>query len=126
MNMQTRSMKTEYFHAATANPSSGEASRERLIPGIVVSAGVHHFEVRTEAAADPTARSHTSLRAPSAAPGPHRHTLAAVGDRPHHAHGQEQGHDREAIEERHSVLSRQRPGASIARPRTSSGQPGSR
>ena len=102
----------EYLARRNRKSKQREASRERLIPGIVVRALGHHFEVRTEAAADPTARDHVRLCEVRRRLRQDRtvDTLVAVGDRVHITPmGKNKGMI-EAIDERHSVLSRQRPG----------------
>lgn len=102
----------EYLARRNRKSKLRERSRDKLIPGIVVRALGHHFEVRTEAAADPAAHGHVRLCEVRRRLRQDRtiDTLVAVGDRVHISPAGRDAGMIEAIDERHSVLSRQRPG----------------
>lgn len=85
---------------------------DNLIPGIVVRSLGHHFDVRTDARVDPTAPEQTRLCEVRRRLRQEKSTdtLVAVGDRVWIVPEGESGGRIEEVEERTSVLSRQRPG----------------
>lgn len=102
----------EYLARRNRKAKPRRRTGRALIPGIVVRALGHHYDVRTHTMNDPDAPEHVRLCEVRRRLRQDRtvDTLVAVGDR---VHISPIGADRgmiEEIEERHSVLSRQRPG----------------
>lgn len=95
----------EYFETRSRKPKPKKRS-QALIPGVVIRARGHHYDVQTEDGVRMCRVRGRMLQARS------KDTLIAVGDRVEILpEGKNKGQiDR--VEERHSVLSRQRPGAS--------------